>query len=320
MPLNVEQAVRERYSTAARQSEACLCTSVGYDAKLLAVLPAEVIARDYGCGDPSRWVQPGETVLDLGSGSGKICFIAAQIVGPTGRVIGVDRNDDMLALARQSQREVGDRLGYHNTAFHKGSIQDLALDLDRWDAYLRERPVQSANDWLRGESHADLLRRTQPMVADASVDLVVSNCVLNLVREDDRRQLFDELLRVLKPGGRAVISDIVSEEPVPQRLKDDPELWSGCISGAFVEPEFLAAFTAAGFEDIELVDRQAVPWRVVEGIEFRSVTVRAYKPRLLIPKPIRDAEQAASQPFNVLGVLQQQVPERTVLPAFRLEE
>jgi len=280
MPLNVEQAVRERYSIAARQSEACLCTSVGYDAKLLAVLPAEVIERDYGCGDPSRWVQPGETVVDLGSGGGKICFIAAQIVGPTGRVIGVDRNDDMLALARRSQRVVGDRLGYHNTAFHKGSIQDLALDLDRFEAYLREHPVQSANDWLRGESHADLLRRTQPMIADSSVDLVVSNCVLNLVREDDRRQLFGELFRVLKPGGRAVISDIVSEEPVPQRLKDDPELWSGCISGAFVEPEFLAAFTAAGFEDIELVDHQAAPWRVVEGIEFRSVTVRAYKPHL----------------------------------------
>jgi arsenite methyltransferase len=278
-PLNVEQAVRERYSSAAKQSEACLCTSVGYDANLLAVLPAEVIERDYGCGDPTRWVKPSETVLDLGSGSGKICFIAAQIVGPAGRVIGVDRNDDMLALARQSQRKVGDRLGYHNTAFYKGSIQDLALDLDCFDAYLREHPVRSAGDWLRAESHADLLRRTQPMIADGSVELVVSNCVLNLVGEGDRRQLFGELFRVLKPGGRAVISDIVSDRLAPQRLKDNPELWSGCISGAFVEEAFLAAFAAAGFEEIELVERQAAAWKVVEGIEFRSVTVRAYKPR-----------------------------------------
>jgi SAM-dependent methyltransferase len=251
---------------------------VSYDRRLLDVLPAEVIERDYGCGDPTRWIRPGENVLDLGSGSGKICYIAAQIVGPTGRVVGVDRNDEMLAVARRHQREIGNRLGYHNTSFHKGSIQDLALDLDRWEGYLREHPVATANDWLRAEAHADQLRRLQPMIPNASIDIVVSNCVLNLVRESDRRQLFGELFRVLKLGGRAVISDIVADRAVPPRLKEDARLWSGCVSGAFVEGDLLAAFAAAGFGPVEIVDRQAEPWTVVESIEFRSVTVRAHKP------------------------------------------
>ena len=276
--LDVEQAVRDRYSAAAREKEACLCAAVSYDPRLMDVLPAEVVERDYGCGDPTRWIKPGDRVLDLGCGAGKICYIAAQIVGPAGRVVGVDRNDEMLAVARRHQREIGTRLGYDNTTFHKGSIQDLALDLDRWEDHLREHPVASANDWLRAEARADELRRSQPMVPDGTIDVVVSNCVLNLVRESDRRQLFSELFRVLKPGGRAVISDIVADRTVPLRLKEDARLWSGCVSGAFVEGDFLAAFAVAGFEPVQIVERQAEPWTVVEQIEFRSVTVRADKP------------------------------------------
>jgi SAM-dependent methyltransferase len=216
-------------------------------------------------------------VLDLGSGGGKICFIAAQIVGPDGCVIGVDRNDDMLALARRYQREVGDRIGYHNTEFRKGSIQDLALDLAAFEAYLAEHPIRSANDWLRAEAYADELRHASPLVADESIDVVISNCVLNLVREADRRQLFEEVYRVLRVGGRAAISDIVCDEPAPDHLKHDHNLWSGCISGAFVESELLAAFEAAGFHGLRIAARQPEPWAVVEGIEFRSLTVEAYK-------------------------------------------
>src|SRR5690349_6059459 len=108
--LNVESAVRERYSAAAHQAEATLCCPVSYDRKFLEIIPREILERDYGCGDPSKHVRAGETVLDLGSGGGKICYIAAQVVGPTGRVIGMDCNDEMLALARRYQREVGDRL------------------------------------------------------------------------------------------------------------------------------------------------------------------------------------------------------------------
>src|SRR5690606_28343196 len=95
-PLNVAAAVRERYSAAAHAAESALCCPVSYDPETLRILPEEILERDYGCGDPSRWIETGETVLDLGSGGGKICYIAAQIVGPTGHVIGVDCNDDML--------------------------------------------------------------------------------------------------------------------------------------------------------------------------------------------------------------------------------
>ncbi len=275
--LDVEQAVRDRYSAAAQQPEASLCCPVEYDASYLEVLPEELIERDYGCGDPSQYVNPGETVLDLGSGGGKICYIASQVVGAEGRVIGVDRNDEMLELARRFQPEVSEKIGYQNVEFRKGSIQDLALDLEQFEAYLAEQPVGTAGDWLRAEAQAEQLRRTEPMVADDSVDVVVSNCVLNLVDGRDRRQLFSEIFRVLKRGGRAVISDIVSDELVPESLRRDPELWSGCISGAFVEQEMVDAFLEAGFYGVEILKRQEEPWAVVEGIEFRSVTIRAFK-------------------------------------------
>jgi ubiquinone/menaquinone biosynthesis C-methylase UbiE len=277
-PLDVEKAVRERYSAAAQSCAPSLCVPVAYDPADLAFLPAEILERDYGCGDPSRHVCEGETVLDLGSGGGKICFILSRRVGPSGRVIGVDRNDEMLALARRYQRQIGDRLGWHNTHFFKGSIQDLAIDLEKFDAYLQTNPVRSAQDWLRAESHAHQLRKTQPMIADASIDVIVSNCVLNLVEPRDRVQLFGEMFRVLKPGGRAVISDIVADQSVPEHLRRDPSLWSGCISGAFAESEFLGAFRQSGFCEPAFVDYQKEPWGIVEGIEFRSVTVRAEKP------------------------------------------
>jgi len=275
--LNVEAAVRERYSPAAQEAEAALCCPVDYDPQYLKIIPEEIIERDYGCGDPSKHVAAGETVLDLGSGGGKICYIAAQIVGAAGTVIGVDRNDDMLALARKYQPQIADQLGYANTEFRKGSIQDLALNLESFEAYLADNPVASSSDWLRAEAHAQALRETEPLVESDSVDVVVSNCVLNLVSNADRQQMFREISRVLKRGGRAVISDIVSDEPVPQHLQNDPNLWSGCISGAFVEEEFLQAFADAGFYGIEILSRQQEAWATVEGIEFRSLTVRAYK-------------------------------------------
>lgn len=275
--LNVEQAVRERYSSASHAMEASLCCPIKYDPQYLKVLPDEIIERDYGCGDPSQYVQPGETVLDLGSGGGKICYIASQVVGAEGRVLGVDMNDDMLALARKYKREVGERIGWQNVEFHKGRIQDLALDLDKFEQYLAEQPVQSSADWLRAQERADFLRLTEPMIASDSVDVIVSNCVLNLVRQEDRRQLFAEMFRVLKRGGRAVISDIVSDEAVPDRLRRDPNLWSGCISGAFAERDFFQAFAEAGFYGMEYLVYEQRPWGTVEGIEFRSVTVAAYK-------------------------------------------
>lgn len=275
--LDVEPAVKSRYSGAARELEPSLCCPTSYDPKYLQAIPAAVLERDYGCGDPSRHLRRGETVLDLGSGSGKICFIASQVVGPAGHVIGVDMNDDMLGLARESAPEVARRVGHDNVAFRKGRIQDLALDLEALDAYLRAHPVASAEDAARLDAEQARLRLEQPLVASDSVDVVVSNCVLNLVRPDAKRQLFGEIFRVLRRGGRAVISDIVSDEEVPEELRNDPELWSGCISGALREEAFLQAFEEAGFHGVTLVERGAEPWRTVEGIEFRSVTVVAYK-------------------------------------------
>ena len=276
-PLDVEQAVRQRYSTASQAAQPALCCPVQYDGRYLEVLPPELIECDYGCGDPSGQVAHGETVLDLGSGSGKICYIASQIVGPTGRVIGVDMNDDMLDLARKHQCQVGKRIGHNNIEFRKGRIQDLALDLERFEAHLRQNPVCTADDWLKAQTYADQMRRTAPMIASDSIDVVLSNCVLNLVEPSGRRRLFEEMYRVLDRGGRAVISDIVSDEPVPETLRNDPQLWSGCISGAFVEHELLEAFAGADFYGIEILSRQAKPWATVEGIQFRSVVVRAYK-------------------------------------------
>jgi arsenite methyltransferase len=287
--LNIEQAVRERYARGARARQEELCCPVEYDTRYLDVLPAEIIERDYGCGDPSQHLSPGETVLDLGSGTGKICYIAAQVVGAAGRVIGIDVNDDMLALARSHRQTIGDRLGYHNVEFRRGHIQDLATDLDVADVYLRQHPIASASDLLAYEAFIGELRRTRPLVDADSVDVIVSNCVLNLVRDTDKRQLFDEMFRVLRRGGRAIISDIVADEPVPDRLKADAELWSGCISGAFQQAEFLRAFGDAGFHGMEILRRDETPWRTVEGIEFRAVTVAAFKGK---QGPCRDGNEA----------------------------
>ncbi|MFP6576735.1 MAG: methyltransferase domain-containing protein [Pirellulaceae bacterium] len=275
--LDVELAVSDRYSAASQAAETALCCPVQYQSQYLEVLPQELIERDYGCGDPSRDVQAGETVLDLGSGGGKVCYIASQIVGQAGQVIGIDMNDDMLALAREHQPIISERIGWNNVRFYKARIQDLALDLNRLEDRLQEGPVQSTADWLDVQRWAARQRQEDPMIGNDTIDVVISNCVLNLVETSDRQQMFAEIFRVLKRGGRAVISDIVCDEPVPDHLKADAELWSGCISGAFVEHEFLQAFAEAGFYGMEIVARQSEPWAVVEGIEFRSLTVRAYK-------------------------------------------
>ena len=277
MTTSVEAAVRERYSEAAKAPEAALCCPVVYDQQYLQIIPDEIISKDYGCGDPSQHVGAGETVLDLGSGGGKSCYIASQIVGAEGKVIGVDMNDEMLALARKYQPEIIAEVGYDNVEFKKGRIQDLSLDRDLLDAWLRENPVDDELSLRRMEETIAGMRRQQPLVADDSVDVVISNCVLNLVSDEEKAALFHEVFRVLRRGGRAAISDIVADEPVPQALKDDPELWSGCVSGAMQEEDFLKAFEAAGFYGIEMTKRDEEPWRVVEGIEFRAVTVVAYK-------------------------------------------
>lgn len=273
----MDQAVKARYAGGAQQKEEALCCPVNYDPRFLTVIPQEIIDKDYGCGDPSQFLKEGEIVLDLGCGAGKICYIASQVVGPQGRVIGVDFNPAMLALARKYQTGIAKEIGWSNVEFRRGYIQDLKTDLDLVEAELEKRPLQNAEDYAAFEARLQTWGEENPLIAPDSVDVIVSNCVLNLVKPSAKKELFREMFRVLKRGGRVAISDIVSDEKVPAHLQKDAELWSGCISGAFQEAEFLKAFEEAGFYGIRLEKRDEKPWRVVEGIEFRSVTVTAWK-------------------------------------------
>src|SRR5688572_5877129 len=170
---NHEAAVLQRYGNAAEEVESCLCLPVSYDKALLTVIPQEIIDKDYGCGDPSRYVRAGETVLDLGSGSGKACYIIAQIVGPEGKVIGVDFNPPMLDLARKYQKSIGDQLGYHNVEFRRGKIQDLKTNLELVDRYLQAHPICSGYDLTMLETYQNDIRDEQPLLADESIDVIV---------------------------------------------------------------------------------------------------------------------------------------------------
>ncbi len=275
--LDVEAAVKERYGAAASEVEPALCCPVEYDPQFLKILPDEIIERDYGCGDPSAFVKTGETVLDLGSGGGKICYIASQIVGEKGSIIGVDTNIEMLSLANKYRDELANKIGYDNVDFRYGKIQDLTLNLKLVDEYLKKNPINSAQDFADYESFVQKSKQENPLIASDSIDLILSNCVLNLVKLEFKEQMFEEMFRVLKRGGRVAISDIVADEDVPQHMQDDAELWSGCISGAFREDKFIEAFEKAGFYGMEVVKRDEKPWQTVEGIEFRSVTIVAYK-------------------------------------------
>lgn len=274
---NVEQIVRERYAEGARKKQKTLCCPVTYDPQYLKVIPKEILDKDYGCGDPTAYLQRGDVVLDLGSGAGKVCFIASQIVGPRGKVIGIDFNPDMLKLARQYQKEVARRIGWSNAEFKRARIQDLKTDLERLERKLAQKPIQSLDDWIDFQRKHRANQKDRPLIEDESIDVIVSNCVLNLVRPDEKEELFSEMYRVLKKGGRVAISDIVSDEEVPEALRHDPDLWSGCIAGAFQEKAFVQAFEKAGFYGITIVKRDEEPWRVIQGIEFRSITMTAFK-------------------------------------------
>ena len=188
-------------------------------------------------------------MLDLGSGSGKNAFICSQLVGAEGSVLGLDRNPNMLELANSACGSVASQIGYGNVSFRRAEIDQLAQDLDG-----------------------------QPLLADGCIDVVLSNCVLNLVQPSRRGQLLQEIRRVTAPGGRLAISDIICDKPVPLELQQDPDLWSGCISGAWLEAEFCSAFEQLGFRKVALVDRQEKPWQVHAGIEFRSATLTAELP------------------------------------------
>lgn len=237
---DVTKAVSERYARAAATGER-MCGPTGYDfADLRSFIPEEVLNISYGCGTPVglETVKPDETVLDIGSGGGIDCFAAARQVGPSGRVIGLDMTDKMLEIARRNAPIVARNLGYpaSNVEFRKGMAESM--------------PVE-----------------------DSRVDLIVSNCVINLA--PDKRKVFREMYRVLRPGGRFTISDIVADQPVPQYLVHDTAKWGDCLSGALTVHDYLEGLAQAGFRGLHQFG--FTPWRVIDGIQFVSVTLTGYK-------------------------------------------
>jgi radical SAM protein with 4Fe4S-binding SPASM domain len=230
--------LRDFYGRAAVEPQAGLCCPVKPSEEDLSHIPPEVVQRFYGCGSPvaDAAIAPGETVVDLGSGAGIDCFVAARRVGPSGRVIGVDMTDEMIDVATRNRGPVARNLGWDVVEFRKGLLED-------------------------------------PPVGTASADVVVSNCVFNL--SPDKRRVFAEMWRMLKDGGRVVLSDIVSEDELEPALKVNVHLWGECLSGALSEREFLASLERAGFFAVRIL-RKAF-WKEVVSHRFFSVTVRAFK-------------------------------------------
>jgi len=223
-PVDIHSVVRQHYGEAAasfqpKAQSGCGCSngveelnaSKLYPLSELNTLPEEVTGLSMGCGDPITLasLKPGQTVLDLGSGGGIDCFMAAKKVGETGHVIGVDMTAEMLEKARANQV----KMGFKNVEFRLGEIEHLP-------------------------------------VADNTVDVIISNCVVNL--SPDKPQVFREAYRVLKSGGRLALSDIVTDGPLPQEVKDSLSAWAGCVAGAVDVKDYIAQLEAAGFSNIEL--------------------------------------------------------------------
>lgn len=213
------ESVKEFYGRAAIEPQASLCCPGGYPAEETSHIPREVIDRFYGCGSPISLagIAPGETVLDLGSGAGIDCFIAAKKTGRGGKVIGVDMTDEMLEVADRHRGAVSESLGYSNVEFRKGFLEEIPVD-------------------------------------SKSADLITSNCVINL--SPDKRKVFREMWRSLKDRGRIVVSDIVSDREIPEHLKKDEQLLGECIAGSLTESRFLSCLEQTGFYGIEVLDRK----------------------------------------------------------------
>ena len=236
MSTKVQEAVREKYGEIARsvgKDGCCGPTSCGcgdpvssnlYSDSETATVPSGAVAASLGCGNPTALIdlQPGQTVLDLGSGGGIDVLLSAKRVGPTGRVYGLDMTDDMLALARENQRKAG----VTNVEFLKGTIEAVPLP-------------------------------------DQSVDVIISNCVINL--SVDKDAVLREAFRVLKPGGRFAVSDVVIRGEVPADIRRSLELWVGCVAGALREDEYVEKLRSAGF-----VDANVDAWRVYRVDDARA--------------------------------------------------
>jgi SAM-dependent methyltransferase len=237
---DIQQAVREKYGAIAESvtkasvnTGCCGPTACGggdpitsnlYSDAETSSLPADAVTASLGCGNPTALLalEPGQTVLDLGSGGGIDVLLSAKRVGPTGKAYGLDMTDEMLALARENQRKAGAT----NVEFLKGTIEAIPLP-------------------------------------DSSVDVIISNCVINL--SSDKDAVLREAFRVLKPGGRFAVSDVVVRGDVPAGIRRSMELWVGCIAGALDEKDYASKLQAAGFKDVEVE-----AWRVYNVEDARS--------------------------------------------------
>ncbi|NTV12870.1 MAG: methyltransferase domain-containing protein [Desulfobulbaceae bacterium] len=234
---NGHRAVQEFYGQAAVSTNADIVNPFG-PKEGLNFIPLVSQSRSYGCGSPVQDAapQPGEVLVDLGSGSGVECFLAAAQVGPTGKVFGIDMTPEMLRLARESQVSVAAKLGYHNVEFRQGFLEAIPLP-------------------------------------DNSADVVISNCVINL--SPDKRTTFHEIHRVLKPGGRLVVSDIVTDTAIPISIKNNAKFRGECLGGALQQEQLLAMLRAAGFTESRLLRR--FPYRREGGTSFHSLTYSCKK-------------------------------------------
>ena len=243
---DIKDVVKDKYGKAAlrvtaSQGTSCCepscCTGVPgavdpitvnlYDRKQTEGLPAEAVLASLGCGNPTALaaLNPGEVVLDLGSGGGIDVLLSARRVGPAGRAYGLDMTDEMLSLARENQRKAG----VENVEFLKGEIEDIPLP-------------------------------------DNTVDVIISNCVINLSADKDKA--LAEAFRVLKPGGRFAVSDVVVRGEIPAAIRRDVELWVGCLAGALDEADYLARLRRAGFEDVSIEPTRV--YRVEDARDFLS--------------------------------------------------
>ncbi len=227
--------------------------------------------------DMSTTVGPGEIVVLLGSETAPLCDRLAPLVGPQGRVIGIGCQDMLLTVARQRQSQLAQTLRYANVEFRRGRLHDLQLDLDQLEASLQAHPAITSNDWLQTQAFTEQQRQSNPLVASDSIDAVISEGAVNQLLSSDRPQMLAETYRVLKRGGRVVISTLVSDEDVPFSLQNDLKLWTDGVSGAYREDRLLAALESTGFYGIEIVARQPEPQAAVAGIEFCRLTVIAFK-------------------------------------------
>ncbi len=231
--------VRNFYGARAEAPDQTILNPVLYAEEDIEMVPKEARGRMYGCGSPvdDAEVKTGETVVDLGSGTGVECFLAARKVGKTGKVFGIDMTRRMLAIADKANDSVALSLGYRNVEFKKGLLEEIPLN-------------------------------------DSEADVVISNCVVNL--SENKRRVFQEILRILKPGGRLVISDVVTESEPPPAIRSDKQLSGECIGGAMVQEYLLAVLRDMGFEHIRIVKR--FPYRTIQDHRFYSLTYSAFKP------------------------------------------